>query len=81
MARPLKSARRPRKSKTNHLFSVYKYSPKKKTLLTFLTLIMQKGNGAERNVAEFRNVSFSHRCFYVFFQMPPSVLTKDQSEL
>ena len=42
---------------------------------------MQKGNGAERNVAEFRNVILSHRCFYVFFQMPPSVLTKDQSEL
>ena len=80
MARALKSASRPRKSKTNHGFSVYKYSPKK-TLLTFLKLIMQKGKGAERNVAEFRNVSFRHRCFYLFFQMPPSVLTKDQSEL
>ena len=42
---------------------------------------MQKGKGAERNVAEFRNVSFRHQCFYLFFQMPPSVLTKDQSEL
>ena len=40
MARALKTARRPRKIKTKHGFSVSKYS-QRKTLLTFFTPIMQ----------------------------------------